>query len=231
MQLASPLASIFQDVPGEDRLQCLLQPVSYLLKFYPHSWEEFEDSFQVPQAVRRDQHFKRIVVLSDTHELLHEPVLKLSEGAQLILHAGDICSEAIINELELRAPVRAVLGNNDFSASFFESIPFARQLRFSPSTSSAYMVHRMQDVPQDSMQALCTASQEAEPDMLITGHSHVPHFQLFERQELDYACILNPGSASRSRSAYGKTFVRMAMLYKESAPACLYGIEYIQLDS
>jgi hypothetical protein len=34
-------------------------------------------------------------------------------GADLILHAGDVCTAAVLDELSEYAPVRAVLGNND----------------------------------------------------------------------------------------------------------------------
>jgi hypothetical protein len=34
-------------------------------------------------------------------------------GADLILHAGDVCTAAVLDELSDYAPVRAVVGNND----------------------------------------------------------------------------------------------------------------------
>lgn len=55
-------------------------------------------------------------VLSDTHGTLSAEAFRTLAGLdpQLILHAGDICGEDIINRLEMVAPVIAVLGNNDY---------------------------------------------------------------------------------------------------------------------
>ena len=60
----------------------------------------------------------RIVVLSDTHAPRRWkscPPAVASElcGADLILHAGDVCTAAVLDELAQYAPVTAVVGNND----------------------------------------------------------------------------------------------------------------------
>src|SRR3954451_17886738 len=60
----------------------------------------------------------RVAVLSDTHSPRHwkrcpEAVARVLDGADLILHAGDVCRAETLEELETYSPVRAVLGNND----------------------------------------------------------------------------------------------------------------------
>ena len=45
-------------------------------------------------------------------------ILKRFTGVSHILHAGDIGSDSIIAELEVIAPVTAVLGNTDSSSLF-----------------------------------------------------------------------------------------------------------------
>src|SRR5262249_39356994 len=60
----------------------------------------------------------RIVVLSDTHaprrwKSCPAAVAGHLRGADLILHAGDVCTAAVLAELSDYAPVRAVVGNND----------------------------------------------------------------------------------------------------------------------
>ncbi len=57
---------------------------------------------------------RTIGLISDTHGLLRSSATKALEKAGIILHAGDIDSMAIIDELELIAPVYAVRGNMDF---------------------------------------------------------------------------------------------------------------------
>ncbi|HEX2158841.1 MAG TPA: metallophosphoesterase family protein, partial [Actinomycetes bacterium] len=60
----------------------------------------------------------KVAVLSDTHaprywKACPAEVARRLEGADLILHAGDVCRAGVLEELAGFAPVRAVLGNND----------------------------------------------------------------------------------------------------------------------
>src|ERR1700733_15926291 len=60
----------------------------------------------------------RVVLLSDTHaprrwRSCPPRVAEHLRGADLILHAGDVCTAAVLDELAQYAPVVAVAGNND----------------------------------------------------------------------------------------------------------------------
>ena len=55
----------------------------------------------------------KIGLISDTHNHLDPRVPTIFAGVDHILHAGDVGLSLILNELELIAPVTAVLGNND----------------------------------------------------------------------------------------------------------------------
>jgi uncharacterized protein len=60
----------------------------------------------------------RVVALADTHaprrwKSCPPPVAEQLRGADLILHAGDVCTAAVLDELAQYAPVLAVAGNND----------------------------------------------------------------------------------------------------------------------
>ena len=60
----------------------------------------------------------RVVVLSDTHgprfwKSCPPRVAEHLRGADLILHAGDVCTAEVLDELAQYAPVTAVIGNND----------------------------------------------------------------------------------------------------------------------
>jgi hypothetical protein len=52
-------------------------------------------------------------LISDTHGLVRSDVHVVLNGVEQILHAGDVGDDAILDELELIAPVRAVYGNTD----------------------------------------------------------------------------------------------------------------------
>jgi putative phosphoesterase len=54
-----------------------------------------------------------IGLIADTHGLLRPDVFAALEGVELILHAGDVGGDGILDELALIAPVLAVAGNTD----------------------------------------------------------------------------------------------------------------------
>jgi putative phosphoesterase len=54
-----------------------------------------------------------IGLISDTHGLVRPQVHQALAGVELILHAGDVGGDEILDELSLIAPVLAVSGNTD----------------------------------------------------------------------------------------------------------------------
>lgn len=56
---------------------------------------------------------KRIAILSDTHGLLRDEVKEELKQADIILHAGDINTQAIVDELKSYGTLYVVRGNND----------------------------------------------------------------------------------------------------------------------
>ena len=54
-----------------------------------------------------------IGLIADTHGLLRPDVFTALDGVALILHAGDVGGNGILDELESLAPVLAVSGNTD----------------------------------------------------------------------------------------------------------------------
>ncbi|MEP6729209.1 MAG: metallophosphoesterase family protein [bacterium] len=55
----------------------------------------------------------RIGLISDTHGMVRASVHQALAGVELILHAGDVGGDAVLDELNLIAPVVAVYGNTD----------------------------------------------------------------------------------------------------------------------
>jgi uncharacterized protein len=54
-----------------------------------------------------------IGLISDTHGMVRPAVHRALAGVELILHAGDVGGDEVLDELELIAPVVAVYGNTD----------------------------------------------------------------------------------------------------------------------
>jgi uncharacterized protein len=63
----------------------------------------------------------RVGVISDTHGLLRPEAIAALRGSDLIIHAGDIGRQEVLQQLRDLAPTHAVRGNIDFQ-------PWARTL-------------------------------------------------------------------------------------------------------
>ncbi len=132
----------------------------------------------------------RVAILSDTHNVLKEEVLDAISDCDIILHAGDICDEDIMDELRQIGPVYAVRGNNDFgwASSLSKTLSFQiEQLRFMMVHEERHLPYPLKDV-----------------DVVIYGHTH--------RYAEDYEngiFWLNPGSAGWARYNNELSFVIM----------------------
>jgi uncharacterized protein len=136
----------------------------------------------------------RVVVLADTHaprrwKACPPRVAAHLRGADLILHAGDVCTAAVLDELAGYAPVRAVLGNNDGPDVAAWGAP--RTLELGLDGVAVAMIH-------DSGQATGRPARMRRrfpgADLVIFGHSHIPldHSEHGQR-------IFNPGSPTDRR--------------------------------
>ena len=125
----------------------------------------------------------KVGVISDTHGLLRPEALATLEGCEQIVHAGDIGSREILDQLASIAPLHVVLGNNDLNAPWAEHL--ADSLRFELNGWQTLLVHDIADVPADLDTGI---------KLVITGHSHKPLIE-WRGERL----FVNPGSAGRRR--------------------------------
>lgn len=138
---------------------------------------------------------RKIGILSDTHGRLSAAAYAALADCELIVHAGDICSPGILKELETLAPVRAVLGNNDFdeygpSVSRYAQFEF-EGLRF-------FVAHYPEDVFAALRGRGPIAAFQALPHVCVHGHTHVPRI-LRGKEASPAQLIVCPGSVSRPR--------------------------------
>ena len=124
----------------------------------------------------------KIGVISDTHGLIRPEALTALRGSDLILHAGDIGSAAVLQALQEIAPVTAIRGNNDTDA-WARRIPEVVDVWIE--AVNIHMLHSMKDLDADAPVAAT---------VVIAGHSHRPSIE--RRAQVLY---LNPGSAGPRR--------------------------------
>lgn len=125
----------------------------------------------------------RVGVISDTHSLLRKEAVSVLQGADLIIHAGDIGDESVIDDLKKIAPVRAIRGNID-KGEWADVFPDDDMIEIEG--RYIYVIHNLREMELDPVAAGFAA--------VISGHSHQP------RQEMvDDVLYLNPGSAGPRR--------------------------------
>lgn len=128
-----------------------------------------------------------IGLISDTHGLMRPDVHTALAGVALILHAGDVGGEEVLDELELIAPVRAVFGNTDprDHRGLTDSIDMV---------INGLKVHVSHGHEVRRPAPLLLAATYPDADVIVYGHTHR---QLVER--LGKALIVNPGAAGARR--------------------------------
>ncbi|HVX42839.1 MAG TPA: metallophosphoesterase family protein [Mycobacteriales bacterium] len=141
----------------------------------------------------------RVVVLADTHaprrwKSCPPAVVALLAGADRILHAGDVCTVDVLEELAAFAPVTVVLGNNDAAEVGAWGAPETVGLDLDG--LSVAMIH---DAGPARGRPARMRARFPDADLVIFGHSHIP---------MDDATgpvrIFNPGSPTdRRRQPYG----------------------------
>ena len=122
----------------------------------------------------------RIGLVSDTHDLLRPQVLDYLRGSDHILHAGDICGDAVLQALAQLAPLTAVRGNND-RGDWAQRLPEALTVELGG--VAVHMIHDLKELVLP-----------AGARVVISGHSHKPKVE--QRAGVLY---VNPGSAGPRR--------------------------------
>jgi uncharacterized protein len=145
------------------------------------------------QGVERAGGETVVGLIADTHGLLRPEVLETFAGVDLIVHAGDVGREGILEALERLAPVRAVRGNVDRGV-WADRLPPNQLIEVGE--ISLYVHHGHEEPGLDPA--------AAGYDVVIKGHSHKPDVQ--EREGILY---LNPGSAGPKRFKLPVTVMRL----------------------
>lgn len=150
----------------------------------------------------------RIGLISDTHipeacEYLPAPVFTAFSGVDLVMHAGDVYVNRVLDELSQIAPVIAALGNGDegLDGHRFKLDPDAR-------VRGAHLLE-IEGVRVGLAHTLPTPDETSDAvfenamhrhfggvvDVLVIGHSHLEGITRFGR-----TLVVNPGSATLPRN-------------------------------
>ena len=130
-----------------------------------------------------------IGLISDTHipdraRVLPQNVLDAFSDVDLILHAGDLTSPRVLDELEQIAPVMAIQGNMDRVNGI--DLPKAKVIEVEDLKIG--LIHG-EVYPRADSDQLVYLAKELEVDILVSGHSHQPKIE-----QKEGILLLNPGS-------------------------------------
>ena len=114
-----------------------------------------------------------IGIVSDTHlgtkrQPIPTSLQNALEGCQLILHCGDCTEPWVLDELELIAPVKAVLGNCDSSA-FLGRSPSKRVV-----VCGGFRLGMIHGSGWEYRLESKVKTQFKNVDAVIFGHTHIP---------------------------------------------------------
>jgi len=137
-------------------------------------------------TARRSPDVYVIGLISDTHGLMRPAVFDALAGVDLILHAGDVGGDDILDELALIAPVEAVYGNTDAPGRPRLSASIER-------TIGGVTIHvsHGHEVGRPTPERLLAAY---SADVIVYGHTHR---QLVVRA--GGRVVVNPGAAGARR--------------------------------
>lgn len=146
----------------------------------------------------------KALVLADTHirpgraRRLPDAVYEALEACDVVLHAGDVITRHLLDELSGFAPVHAVLGNND--ADLVGVLPETLALDF-----DGVRVAMVHETGATKGRAARVHRRFPDAAVVVFGHSHMP----LDEVGIDGQRLFNPGSPTERRRAPGHTFGRL----------------------
>jgi putative phosphoesterase len=140
-----------------------------------------------------------IGLISDTHGQLRADVHRALAGVELILHAGDVGGDEILDELALIAPVLAVFGNTDATIDPRLSASIER-------TIGGVSIHVSHGHELGSPTPAKLLERYAA-DVIVYGHTHQ---QLVARAA--GRLVVNPGAAGARRFKLEPSVARLTIV-------------------
>lgn len=160
-----------------------------------------------PPAAARHTEAMEVLVIADTHVRadrrrdLPDVVWQAAAEVDVILHAGDVLTGSLLDDLAERAPLHAVLGNND--AGLERRLPETLELDLDG--LAVAMIH---DSGPTKGRAGRMRRRFPAADLVVFGHSHQP----LDEAGDDGQRLFNPGSCTERRRAPHRTYGRLTIV-------------------
>jgi putative phosphoesterase len=137
-------------------------------------------------------------LISDTHGLVRADVHRALAGVEVLLHAGDVGGDEVLDELELIAPVIAVQGNTDAPGN--PRLTTSVDLTIGEVRIHVSHGHELgSPTPKELLEHYAA-------DVIVYGHTHQ---QLVTRAE--GRLVVNPGAAGPRRFKLEPSVARLTI--------------------
>ena len=141
---------------------------------------------------------KTIGVISDTHGLVRADVHRALAGVELILHAGDVGGDEVLDELALIAPVLAVYGNTDAPGD----PRLAQEIERTIGGMRIHVSHGHELGSPTPKKLL----ERYSADVIVYGHTHQQY-----ASHADGRLVVNPGAAGPRRFKLEPSVARLTI--------------------
>lgn len=146
----------------------------------------------------------KILLLSDTHGYIDDQILKFVHQADEVWHAGDIGKIEVTDRLKKARTLRGVFGNIDGKDIRAE---FPLDAIFEIEKMKVWMTH-IGGYPNKYYPRVKERISEVNPDIFISGHSHILKVMYDKKHELLH---LNPGAAGKHGFHKVRTMLRFTI--------------------
>lgn len=161
----------------------------------------------------------RLLLVADTHvpkraRTLPDAVRRAASGVDLIVHAGDWVTEAVLDEFQALGPVLGVWGNND-GAGLRARLPEVARAEI-----EGVRVAVIHETGAATGRDKRMDAAFADTDLLVFGHSHIP----WDTTTPAGLRLLNPGSPTDRRRQPRCTMMTLTLTDGELRDLELHGV-------
>lgn len=147
---------------------------------------------------------QKILLLSDTHGVIDQKILKYVSQADQVWHAGDIGNIEVTDAIKALKPLKAVYGNIDGVTIRSE---FPENNRFKCEDVDVWITH-IGGYPNHYSPKILEEIKANPPKLFICGHSHILKVQWDKKLNLLH---INPGAAGKYGIHQVRTMLRFVI--------------------
>jgi uncharacterized protein len=134
---------------------------------------------------------KKLAIISDTHSYMDDAIIKHLNACDIIIHAGDIGNESVLEKIEQLGKENLLVHGNIDGGIVRKACP---EYIITTVEGVKLLVIHIAGKPGWYYPQVQSLIREHQPAILICGHSHIVKVQYFEKLKLLH---INPGACGK----------------------------------